>query len=137
MCSPVCGPYSPASGLDSLQPYMQPCSSPVAALCGLWVGVPHTSVPRAAILLLYSLALHPRVHSIYAGVPYCSSPWLAMEHGTNATELFALVGGDRYGPPAKAAPRASSNLPQPYILYAIHASQRINLGTTAHAGQHS
>ena len=90
-------------------------------------------VPRAAILLLYSLALHPRVHSIYAGVPYCSSPWLAMEHGTNATELFALVGGDRYGPPAKAAPRASSNLPQPYILYAIHASQRINLGTTAQA----
>ena len=67
-------------------------------------------------VLLYSLALHPRVHSIFAGVPYCSSPWLAMEHGTNATELFALVGGDRYGPPAQAAPRASSNLPQPYIL---------------------
>ena len=23
-----------------------------------------------------------------------------MEHGANATELFAFVGGDRYGPPA-------------------------------------
>ena len=73
-------------------------------------------------VLLYSLALHPRVHSIYAGVPYCSSPWLAMEHGTNATELFALVGGDRYGPPAKAAPRASSNLPQPYTTLYTHHS---------------
>ena len=50
-----------------------------------------------------------------------------MEHGANATELFAFVGGDRYGPPATTvrgysnrygplrpvrhhgAPRASSN----------------------------
>ena len=38
--------------------------------------------------------------TIYTGVPYCRSPWRAMEHGANATELFAFVGGDRYGPPA-------------------------------------
>ena len=38
--------------------------------------------------------------TIYTGVPYCRSPWRAMEHGANATQLFAFVGGDRYGPPA-------------------------------------
>ena len=94
----------------------------------------HTLAYRV-LLYYYSLALHPRVHSIYAGVPYCSSPWLAMEHGTNATELFALVGGDRYGPPAKAAPRASSNLPQPYTI----RYTRITADKPRHhsAGQHS
>ena len=73
------------------------------------------------VLLYIALRCTPAC-TIYAGVPYCSSPWLAMEHGTNSTELFALVGGDRYGPPAKAAPRASSNLPQPYTTLYTHHS---------------
>jgi len=40
------------------------------------------------------------------GVPYCSSPWMEMAHGANASELFAFVGGGHYGPPATAAPKA-------------------------------
>ena len=67
-----------------------------------------------------------------------------MEHGANATELFAFVGGDRYGPPATTvrgysnrygplrpvrhhgAPRASSN-PGP-----VHTLQPLGITACMH-----
>ena len=33
-----------------------------------------------------------------AGKPFCVTPWTRMAHGANASSMFKLVGGHRYGP---------------------------------------
>ena len=40
------------------------------------------------------------------GLPYCTNPWLHLEHKANASRLWAFVGGSSFGPPAHAATTA-------------------------------
>lgn len=48
----------------------------------------------------YAALISTLVWSRRRRLPYCASPWRLMDHGANASALFELVGGPRYGPPA-------------------------------------
>mmetsp|Transcript_27189 Transcript_27189/g.82484 ORF Transcript_27189/g.82484 Transcript_27189/m.82484 type:complete len:262 (+) Transcript_27189:1-786(+) len=39
--------------------------------------------------------------------PFCTSPWLEMEHGVNASQMWIFIGGSSLGPAASATSTAS------------------------------
>ncbi|KAL3913928.1 MAG: hypothetical protein SGPRY_007805 [Prymnesium sp.] len=42
------------------------------------------------------------------GLTYHITPWERMEHGVNASQMFAFVGGHLYGPPAVPSTKAAT-----------------------------
>eukprot|EP00966_Prymnesium_polylepis_P258922 5980464-Prymnesium_polylepis.1 len=80
---------------------------PVPRTCGMAAPCPSTAITMrgrvdgfgaqyAATMSVYSWARR-------SGRPYCATPWPYLQHDGNASALYALVGGHRYGPPATSA----------------------------------